>query len=84
MQLLQLEELMEKVGLAGMVLKAGRYKDTGSPLRPMRDDERVLLEGLLENVHEQFIVAISKGRGMPVERVRGPGRRADLLGRTGT
>ena len=71
MQFLKLEELMEKIGLAGMVLKAGRYKDIGSPLRPMRDDERVLIEGLLENVHEQFIVAISKGRGMLVERVRG-------------
>lgn len=71
MQLGNLEDLLEKVGLDGFVLKAGRYKDTGSPLRPMKEDERELLEELLENVHEQFIEAISRGRGMPIGKVRG-------------
>jgi protease-4 len=69
MQFGNLEELLDTIGLAGFVLKAGKYKDVGSPLRPMGDDERALLQTLLENVHEQFIQAIAQGRGLPVERV---------------
>lgn len=63
-------ELMKKVGLEGVVVKAGKYKDIGSPLRPMTDEERRLLEGLLENVHGQFIAAVAKGRHLPAEDVR--------------
>jgi protease-4 len=70
MQLGNFEDLLKRVGLQTMVVKAGRYKDIGSPLRPMSDEERQLLEGLLENVHSQFIAAVSKGRRLPVEEVR--------------
>ncbi|HDH97321.1 MAG TPA: S49 family peptidase [Proteobacteria bacterium] len=52
------------------VLKSGRFKDTGSTFRPMTEDERKLLKGLLEQVHRQFIEDVSKGRGLEVEEVR--------------
>jgi protease-4 len=61
---------MKKIGLEGIVVKAGKYKDIGSPLRAMTDEERRLLEGLLENVHGQFIAAVAKGRRLPAEDVR--------------
>lgn len=70
MELGNLEELLKKVGLQGVIVKAGKYKDIGSPLRPMTDEERRLLEELLENVHTQFIAAVSRGRGMSVDEVR--------------
>jgi protease-4 len=70
MSLGNIEELLKKVGLQGVVVKAGKYKDIGSPMRPMTAEERKLLEDLLENVHGQFIAAVSKGRGMPLEDVR--------------
>jgi protease IV len=63
-------ELLKKLGLQGVVIKAGRYKDIGSPLRDMTEEERRLIEGLLENVHGQFIGAVAKGRKLPVEQVR--------------
>ncbi len=70
MELGNFEELLKKVGLHGIVVKAGKYKDIGSPLRTMTDEERRLLESLLENVHGQFIAAVSKGRGLPIDEVR--------------
>lgn len=62
--------LMEKVGVTNATQTAGRYKDTGSPLRPMRPDEKALLQGMLNDIYEQFIGAVAKGRGMEVAKVR--------------
>lgn len=70
MQVGNVTELLKKVGLQGRILKAGKYKDIGSPLREMTDEERRLLEDLLENVHGQFVAAVAKGRNLPIEEVR--------------
>jgi protease IV len=63
-------ELLKKVGIQGVIVKAGKFKDIGSPLHDMTEEERRLLDGLLENVHAQFIEAVSKGRKLPLEQVR--------------
>ena len=63
-------ELLKKVGIQGVIVKAGKFKDIGSPLREMSEEEKRLLDDLLQNVHTQFIAAISRGRKLPVEQVR--------------
>ncbi|MGH7858739.1 MAG: signal peptide peptidase SppA, partial [Candidatus Binatia bacterium] len=70
MELGNFRDLLEKIGLSAIVLKAGKYKDIGSPVRPMTDEERALLEELLRNIHEQFIGAVSRGRKVPAEEIR--------------
>ncbi len=67
---LNVEELMQKLGLQAMVIKSGRHKDIGSPTRKMTEEERKLLQEVLDNVHEQFIQAVAEGRKLPVEQVR--------------
>lgn len=67
---LRTDQLFEKVGLDVRVIKSGRYKDVGSPHRPMTDDEAEYLGGLLDTVYIQFLEAVSSGRGMPIETVR--------------
>ncbi len=63
-------ELLKKVGIQGVIVKAGKFKDIGSPLREMSEEEKRLLDDLLQNVHTQFIAAVSRGRKLPVEQVR--------------
>lgn len=70
LQMGNLSELLKKIGIEGVTLKAGKYKDIGSPLRPMTEEERRLFEELLENVHGQFIAAVAEGRKLPVDQVR--------------
>ena len=65
-----IEGLMDKIGLRPEVIKAGQYKDTGSPVRPMSKKERRLLQEVVADVHQQFIEAIAEGRKLPVEEVR--------------
>lgn len=57
-------QLLDKIGLVPVVIKSGPYKDTGSPTREMRDDERQLLQSIISDIHGQFVAAIAEGRGM--------------------
>ncbi len=67
---LNVEELLRKIGLETMVVKSGKHKDLGSPTRKMTEEERKLLQDVLDNVHEQFIRAVAEGRNLPVEKIR--------------
>ncbi len=64
MQFVNVRDLIEKIGLKGMVVKSGAFKDIGSPLREMKAEERELLQGVIDNVHSQFISAVAEGRKM--------------------
>jgi protease-4 len=63
------EELFRKVGLKLEVIKTGKFKDVGSIWRPMTDEERELLQGVLTNVYDQFVDAIVEGREMSRDRI---------------
>ena len=67
---LNVEELLHKIGLRSVVVKSGKVKDMGSPFRPMTDEEKKLLQGVLDSVHDQFIRAVAEGRNLPLEKVR--------------
>ncbi len=65
-----IEELMKKVGFKTEVIKSGKYKDTGSPVRSMTDEEREILQEVIDDVYDQFIEAVAKGRNMESDRVK--------------
>ena len=64
-----IEELMKKVGLRSEVMKSGRFKDLGNPTREMTEEERQLLQDLIDNIHSQFIRDVALGRGRTVEEI---------------
>jgi protease IV len=64
------EELIKWAKLQAITLKAGEFKDTGSPTRPMTPDERAYLQGLIDNMHTQFIHSVAVGRKMQDAQVR--------------
>jgi len=65
-----LEELFGKIGYRSEVIKSGKLKDLGSPSRPLSEEERALLQGLIDNVHAQFIQSVAENRHLPAEQVR--------------
>lgn len=70
MELVNLEGLLQKVGVESVVVKSGHYKDIGSPFRKMSPDERRLLQALMDDIHNQFIEAVAKGRSLEIAAVR--------------
>jgi len=64
------QELMGKVGIQTEVVKSGKFKDIGSATREFSEADRVLLQEMIDDVHLQFVEAISVGRDMPIERLQ--------------
>jgi len=70
MPFMNVKDLVEKIGLKGMTVKSGVFKDMGSPMRDMTPQERELLQGVVDNVHHQFVNAVADGRNLEREDVR--------------
>lgn len=64
------EELIKWAKLKAVVLKAGEFKDTGSPTRDLTPAERAYLQGLIDDMHTQFIHSVAVGRKMKDEQIR--------------
>ncbi|MBC76409.1 MAG: signal peptide peptidase SppA [Halobacteriovoraceae bacterium] len=62
MNFFDLSELYKWAKVNPEVVKAGKYKDIGSAARKMTTKERGLLNEMIENVHDQFIMDIFKVR----------------------
>lgn len=56
--------LMDKLGVEFTVITAGKYKDAGSPYRPLTKEERALIQGEVDEAYEQFIDLVAEGRDM--------------------
>ena len=63
-------ELFNKIGIKFETVKSGLFKDILSPDKPLSEEGRALLQGLIDDSYEQFTEAVSNGRNIPVEEVR--------------
>ena len=70
MEFANAEELLKKIGFKGYVIKSGEYKDIGSPLRDMKDNEKRLLQDVIDDVHKQFIDVVVENRKLKVNVVK--------------
>ncbi len=64
MEIPNISGLMDKLGIKTEVVKSGRHKDIASIFRGIGKEEREILQGVLDNVHGQFIKAVAEGRKM--------------------
>src|SRR6476660_7187742 len=63
-------ELLHWAKLKDVTMKAGEFKDTGSPTRDMTPAEKEYLQSLIDNMHTQFIQAVADGRKMKFDDVK--------------
>jgi len=70
LKLSNIESLMDKIGIKSHTLKTGKFKDSGSPFRKFSEEDRAMLQSVIDNTHEQFVRAVAVGRKLPVGEVR--------------
>jgi protease-4 len=70
MQFTNVEGLTKKIGLDFFNLKAGRYKDVGSPFRPMTPEDKAYLQVLIDNIYQQFLNDVARNRKIPLARLK--------------
>lgn len=65
-----LEGFFEKIGYRSEVIKSGPLKDVGASNRPMSEEERKLMQDLIDNVYGQFVRDIAAARDMEEDIIR--------------
>jgi protease IV len=70
MRFSNMEGLMGKIGMKSFTLKTGKYKDVGSPVRPMTEEDKAMLQNVIDSTHAQFVKAVAEGRKLPLADVR--------------
>jgi protease IV len=54
---------MEKLGVERRLLTAGENKALGDPFSPLSPKHRAHVQGMLDQIHQQFISVVKQGRG---------------------
>lgn len=64
-----MQELFDKIGISPQTIKSGPFKDMGSPSRPMTDEERNILQSMVDDIYQQFVDVVAEGRKMDRDKV---------------
>src|SRR3954454_10135115 len=69
-QTLNYEQLFNKVGLAAVVFKSGKFKDILNGARPMTPEEKALIQDFVMKTYDKFLGIVSKERNLPADTLR--------------
>jgi protease-4 len=64
------EGLMQKIGVAATTIKSGEHKDMGSPFRTLTDEERKIFQGVIDDLHRQFVAKVVERRRLAADAAR--------------
>ncbi len=69
-QTLNYEQLFNKVGLASVVFKSGKFKDMLNGARPITPEERELVQNFIMKTYDKFLGIVAKERKLPADLLR--------------
>ena len=69
-QIMNIDGLLEKLGIEIETFKGGEYKDMYRGLREMTLEEKEIMQGMINEYYEQFVEVVAEGRGLSEEEVR--------------
>src|SRR5215210_27074 len=69
-QTLNYEQLFNKVGLASVVFKSGKFKDMLNGARPITPEEREYVQSFVMSTYDKFLGIVAKERNLPADALR--------------
>jgi protease-4 len=69
-QTLNYEQLLNKVGLATVVFKSGKFKDMLNGARPITPEERELVQSFVMKTYDKFLGIVATERNLPADLLR--------------
>jgi protease-4 len=69
-QLINVEGLLEKLGIQIETFKGGKYKDMYWGFRELTPEEEEIMQEMIDEYYEQFIDVVAEGRGLSKDDVR--------------
>ncbi len=70
MQTVSFAGTMSRLGISADAIKSGRMKDAGSPLRPMKPEEREVFQKLIDQFYDRFVAVVAAGRSGKLAEAR--------------
>ena len=67
MQSVNAEDLMEKIGISTQTVKAGKYKESGTPTRKWTEFEEKQLQNVIDDTYSMFITDVATARNLDVK-----------------
>jgi len=67
---INVEGLLEKLGIQIETFHGGKYKDMYWGLRELTPEEEAIMQGMVNEYYEQFIDVVAEGRGLSREEVK--------------
>jgi protease-4 len=64
-------ELFAKLGVKSEVYKSGAMKDMLDGSRVRTEEERVIVQRLVDSAYEEFLAVVANGRKIPISQLRG-------------
>jgi protease-4 len=62
--------LLGKIGISALVVRSGPLKDEPSLVRPTSPEGKEVLQGLVNDMYDQFLEMVVAGRHLDIEKVR--------------
>jgi protease IV len=69
-QTLNYEQLFNKIGLAAVVFKSGKFKDMLNGARPITPEEREFVQSFVMKTYDKFLGIVAKERNLPADALR--------------
>lgn len=69
-QTLNYEQLFNKIGLASVVFKSGKFKDMLNGARPITPEERDYVQSFVMATYDKFLGIVAKERNLPADALR--------------
>ncbi len=69
-QVMNVEELIDNIGLEVTTIKSGPHKDEGSPFREMTEEEKEIWQKIIDESYDLFVEIVAEGRGLSEKEVR--------------
>ncbi len=68
-ELANYEDLYRKLGIQYHTFTSGPYKDMGSPSRRLTEEEKRIVQAMVDDMFGQFVDTVATGRNLPREKV---------------
>lgn len=69
MEYANIMEIAKKIGISPVVIKSGEFKDIGSPMRELKENEKIILQELVDELHIQFVKDTASARGIDIKQM---------------
>jgi protease-4 len=61
-QTFEVSGIMSKLGITSNAIASGPFKEMGSPFKPLRDDERALMQQMVDEYYSRFLNVVTTNR----------------------